>query len=183
MYLLKQWALKSSTSPCSLFFSSAPLLISPQLPIRPALAQAIESPHISQGPQRRGFASLQQCCLYEKSQYSEESSVWAPQSTQSATRDLCTIMSSPFTASTLLSSFFSVPLHPLYSSSLPLLSTLSQNSFLLLVTPPFLLHAWLLAGLGQEPRTAGPRVVQPWMKSGDKYVCGSKSIPAITVTD
>lgn len=58
MYLLKQWALKSSTPPCLLFFSLALLLISPRLPIRPTLAQAIESPHISRDPQRRGFGGF-----------------------------------------------------------------------------------------------------------------------------
>lgn len=87
-------------------------------------------------------------------------------------------------------------------SSLPLQSRLHSTlsirclslsvpalAFLQFVTPPLLLHAWLLAG--PDLCRAGAHslagslslVVLPWMKSRDKYVCGSKSIPAITVTD
>lgn len=167
MYLLKQWPLKSSTPPClssspQLLCSRLPnpLLVSPPLPIRPTLAQAVESPIYRRGLKGGGFgvASLQQCRLYERSQYSEESVVWAPQSTQSATGDLCTIMSSPFVASTLPSSFFlihSSPSIPLLSFSVPPLAKTLSSVCDPSVAPPCLAACGSGAGAvhGQAPST------------------------------
>lgn len=54
---------------------------------------------------------------------------------------------------------FSESVHPLYSLSLPLCSNPWPELFLLFVTPLLLLHAWLLAGPGQEQSAAGAQAL------------------------
>lgn len=178
MYSLKQWPLKSSTPLC--------LSPSPQLLCFHLLNTFLYSPDqpLDLGQHKRLKVSVH-CRVFNKealepSWYSGKSPVWASKSPQP--------MSSLFSACTLPSITLSEPLHPPHSPSL--CSTLSQYPSWF-ATP---LHCASMLGClrGQERSCASPvpgaslprsLAVKPWMKSRDKNVCGSKSIPAITVND
>lgn len=152
MYFLKQQPLKSSTPPC---LSSSPQLlcshlpnpffVQPQLSIRPTLAQMGESPCILKGPRRRGFGvvSLQQCCLNQQSQYSKNSPIWVPKSTQSDT-----VYHHVFSVLCLNTPFFplSEPLHP--SIRCLCLSIPSLTKALSCVCDPFVASLCLAACRG-----------------------------------
>lgn len=177
MYSLKQWPLKSSTPLC--------LSPSPQLLRFHLLNTFLYSPDLLFG--------LDQHKQLKKSPFPAgcpKRRLWNHLGTQGRVLfgllnplNLCPLCSLP--VHYLLSLFL--------SHSTPSIRLFHPKPIPLLGLGPPLHRASMLGCLrGQERSRASPvrgaslprsGVVQPWMKSRDKNVCGSKSIPAITVND